>query len=268
MQTHPSADRMYRALIQRDDSFEGIFVVGVKTTGIFCRPSCRARKPKRENVEFFFCTKDALDRGYRPCKVCHPMVPKGEAPDWVKSVLKEASLREDSRMNDQDIRNLDIDPNRLRRWFKQNHKMTFQAYLRSIRLGNAFGHLADGKRVIDTALDNGYQSLSGFSDAFKKLIGTHPTGSSQKNIIHIYQILTPLGPMLAAAVKEGVCLLEFTDRRMLETELKDLCTRFEASFAVSFDFHLKELSLQLGEYFQGKRKRNGEPLSLSLKIFA
>lgn len=139
--------------------------------------------------------------------------------------------------------------------------MTFQAYLRSIRLGNAFGHLADGKKVIDTAFDSGYESLSGFSSAFAKAIGAHPSGSTHKNVIHTYQFLTPLGPMLAASLKDGVCLLEFTDRRMLESELRDISKRFKASIVVTLTPHLKDLKSQLDEYFVGKRKQFSVPLA-------
>ncbi|GEM_PF-1343820 len=69
----PYFDVFYSALSRRDSTFEGIFVVAVKTTGIFCRPTCSARMPKRENVEFFTSARDALLQGYRPCKICKPM---------------------------------------------------------------------------------------------------------------------------------------------------------------------------------------------------
>ena len=72
---------MYKALVAKDVSYEGIFIAGVKTTGIFCRPTCPARKPKAENVEFFKTTKDAILRGYRPCKVCNPLEKLGETPE-------------------------------------------------------------------------------------------------------------------------------------------------------------------------------------------
>jgi len=66
------ADTYYKALVERDEQFVGSFYVGVKTTSIFCIATCRARKPKRENVEFYTSSKDALENGYRPCKVCKP----------------------------------------------------------------------------------------------------------------------------------------------------------------------------------------------------
>ncbi|MGB5528511.1 MAG: Ada metal-binding domain-containing protein, partial [Ignavibacteriaceae bacterium] len=66
--TLPNRNTMYNALLKKDSSFEGIFFVGVKTTGVFCRPTCTARKPKKENVDFFPTVKEALQYGYRPCK--------------------------------------------------------------------------------------------------------------------------------------------------------------------------------------------------------
>src|SRR5437773_1455576 len=69
----PPVDMMYRALLNRDSSFEGIFFVGVRTTGIFCRPTCPAKKPARTNVDFFATPAQAIDGGYRPCLRCQPM---------------------------------------------------------------------------------------------------------------------------------------------------------------------------------------------------
>ena len=261
MQLNLTENQMYNALLKRDESFEGIFFVAVKTTGLFCRPGCRARMPKRENVEFFHSTKEALQRGYRPCKICTPLAPKGEAPEWMKIIFDKISSHGNQRFSDQDIRSSGIDPNRLRRWFKQNHGMTFQAYLRSLRLGTAFGHLANGEKVISTAYDSGYDSLSGFVHSFKKTIGVVPSKSSGKDIIHVYQLLTPLGPMMAASVEKGICLLEFIDRKMLESELKEISKRLDAPLLTSPGPHLKDLKLQLEQYFSGDRKKFDLPLS-------
>ncbi|EJI1586022.1 XRE family transcriptional regulator, partial [Salmonella enterica] len=74
-------EKFYRALIERDPEYLGIFFVGVKTTGVFCISTCRARKPKRENVEFYTDFKSALDAGYRPCKICRPTENACTAPD-------------------------------------------------------------------------------------------------------------------------------------------------------------------------------------------
>ncbi len=252
---------MYEALLKREESFEGVFVVAVKTTGIFCRPTCRARKPKKENVEFFPTTREALSRGYRPCRVCTPMDPRGEMPVWLRGLMAEIEKEPTMRIGDSAIRERGLDPNRVRRWFKSNHNMTFQAYLRSLRLGKAFGHLAVGDKVIDAAFANGYESLSGFSSAVKKLTGANPKAFRQKEVIQICQILTPLGPMMAGSVSEGICLLEFTDRRMLETQLKVLKKKFGMPLVRSCGPHIAALKKQLKEYFEGRRKRFDLPLA-------
>src|SRR5262245_48014667 len=84
--TLPAQSEMYDALVQRDASYEGIFVVGVKSTGIVCRPTCPARKPRPDGVEYFGDVKDAMRRGYRPCKRCHPLEPADAVPSWLRTV--------------------------------------------------------------------------------------------------------------------------------------------------------------------------------------
>lgn len=120
----PPADRMYRALADRDGSFEGIFVAGVKTTGIFCRPACTAKTPKPENVEFFRSSREALLRGYRPCKICRPLGRKGEFPDWLKPLIDEIDADPAIRLRDRDLRARGLEPSRVRRWFLKNQGLT------------------------------------------------------------------------------------------------------------------------------------------------
>ncbi|MEN8222407.1 MAG: trifunctional transcriptional activator/DNA repair protein Ada/methylated-DNA--[protein]-cysteine S-methyltransferase [Acidobacteriota bacterium] len=259
----PDKDVMYRAVVEKDSSFEGIFFTCVKTTGIFCRPGCTARKPKKENVEFFSTTKEALLHGYRPCKICDPMGHAGESPDWLKPVLSVMEKGNDIRLKDQDLREMGIDPNRVRRWFKKHHGMTFQAYLRTLRISEAFGRIRHGEKVIDAAYDSGYESLSGFSDTFRKTTGFSPKKSSEKNIILINRILSPLGPMLAGATEEGVCLLEFIDRRMLETQLKRIKKYFKADLVPGESSYFPRLNTELHEYFEGRRKNFSVPLVIA-----
>jgi AraC family transcriptional regulator of adaptative response/methylated-DNA-[protein]-cysteine methyltransferase len=258
----PNEDTMYHALVKKDASFEGIFFVGVKSTGIFCRPTCGARKPKRENVEFFPSTHEALCQGYRPCKKCNPMLPKGDYPVWLKSLIQTIDRSPDKRFLDSDIRALGLEPNRVRRWFKKHHGMTFQGYLRTLRIGMAFGRIRYGETVVATAYDSGYESLSGFADSFKKTTGFSPNKSGQKELVFVTRILTPLGPMLAGANEDGVCLLEFVDRRMLETQLARLRKYLGAEIVPGKHAHLQTLNRQLKQYFEGKRKDFSLPLLL------
>jgi len=257
----PDADTLYEALLNKDSKFEGIFIVGVKTTGIFCRPTCTARKPKRKNVEFFGSAREALLHGYRPCKICHPLGYRGEIPDWLAPVMAEVDARPDLRLRDRDLRQRGVDPSRIRRWFKKHHGMTFQAYLRSLRIGRAFGSIRYGDKVIDAAFESGYESLSGFTASFQKTTGFSPQQSPNRAVITITRILTPLGPMLAGATDEGICLLEFTDRRMLETQLVRLKKRLRAEPVPGAHRHFESLNAQVGEYFAGERKAFDLPLS-------
>ena len=77
----------YNAIERKVSFYEGIFVTAVKTTGIFCRPACRARKPRPENVVFYDTVQEALENGYRPCKVCKPMEKQDETPEYVEAII-------------------------------------------------------------------------------------------------------------------------------------------------------------------------------------
>lgn len=249
-----TADTFYNAYLNNDSRYEGIFVMAVKTTGIFCRPGCRARVPKRENVEFFTSTHAALDMGYRPCKKCNPMNPQGEIPGWVQQAIDMVSCKSDSRISDAELSGRQINPSRLRRWFKNNHGMTFQAYQRLLRIGRAYGQIRQGEKVITSALDNGYNSLSGFNESFRKITGFNPTGSKKQKIINTTRLLTPLGPMIAAASDDGLCLLEFTDRRSLEKQLNRVQKRLAAVFVTGDHQIFARLQQQLDEYFNQQRR--------------
>ncbi len=260
--TLPDRHTMYEALVNKNSQFEGIFFAAIKTTGIFCRPTCTARKPKPENVEYFPTTKEAMANGYRPCKVCHPMQMKGEFPDWLKGLMDEVAADPAIRLKNADLLERGISSDRVRRWFLKNHGMTFQAYLRMQRINQAFGQIRHGEKVIESAFENGYESLSGFGETFKKTTGFAPKESQQQELITITRIPTPLGPMLAGATEEGICLLEFTDRRMLETQLARLKKYLKTETITGHSLHFETLSTQLAEYFKGERKDFDLPLLL------
>jgi len=259
-QAMPDEKVLYKALLEKDSSFDGVYFVAVKTTGIFCRLTCTARKPKPENVEFFPSAREALLYGYRPCRICEPLLNSGETPDWLKPLLDEIHKNSDIRLNDGALRERGLEPARVRRWFKKHHGMTFQSYLRTLRISGAFGRIRQGGKVIDAAFESGYESLSGFADSFKKTTGIPPSKSAGRQLINITRIPTPLGPMLAGATDEGVCLLEFVDRRMIETQLKRLKKYINAELLSGKNRHFDTLEKQLKEYFDGRRKEFDIPL--------
>lgn len=244
----------YNALLERNESFVGIFFVGVKTTSVFCIATCRARKPRKENVEFFSSFKDALDNGYRPCKVCRPTENASQVPLQVEEAIKLIKENPKEKITDYHLLQQNIRPELVRRWFKKNYGMSFQAYQRMYRINNAFQELKNGKSTTESAFDSGYESLSGFGYTFKKLIGSSPRNSTKNNVILINRFTTPLGPMFVCATENGVCLLEFTDRRMLETEFKDLQRILQAKIIIGENDHIKQVKKETLEYFDGKRK--------------
>ncbi|MHA7129462.1 bifunctional transcriptional activator/DNA repair enzyme AdaA [Algoriphagus namhaensis] len=253
-------DRMYQAILEKDSSFEGIFYTGVKTTGIFCKPTCTARKPKKENVEFFTDSKTAILKGYRACKVCLPLNPSKQTPEFVNKILSEISSAPSIKLKDYDLVKRGIDPAKMRRWFLKNHGITFHAFQRMQRINTAFKKISTGAKISSVAYDSGFDSLSGFTESFKSIFGVAPSASKKIEMIDLTRIETPLGTMIACAVKEGICLLEFSDRKMLETELKDLSKRLNATIVQGQNSLFEKLEAELQQYFQGKLRKFSIPL--------
>src|SRR5438477_4035618 len=171
----PPTEMMYRALVNRDPSFEGIFYIGVRTTRIFCRPTCSAKKPARENVDFFATSSDALENGYRPCLRCHPLDPNARPPKLIERLRAEVERAPGGRLTDKELAALSIDPSTARRQFKRHYGMTFQAYHRARRMGLALREVRKGGRVDAIQNGSGFGSASGFRDAFARIFGDSPT---------------------------------------------------------------------------------------------
>lgn len=250
----------YDAYCRSDSLYEGVFITAVKTTGIFCRPTCNARNPKRENVTFFDTTQEAIQSGFRPCKLCKPMEKMDETPEYIQSIIQELHKNPYLRIKDYGLRERGIEPNQIRRWFKKHHNMTFHAYQRMLRINTAFNSIKSGETVTNSAFGSGYDSLSGFNDSYRSIFGDSASRPTGKSIINIVRFTTPIGPMFSCATSQGICLLDFTDRKMLETEFKDLCKRLNAVILPGENSHLEQVRSELSEYFSGKRKNFTVPL--------
>jgi len=255
-----SFNQKYQAIVNKDPAFEGVFFTAVKTTGIFCRPVCTARKPKPENVVFYDTCKEAILNGYRPCKVCKPLEQFAETPVYIKKILDEINQNPYKKIKDWDLKQRGLEPSHIRRWFKQHHNITFHGYQRMMRINIAFTKINMGEKITDTAFDLGYESLSGFNDSFKNIFGSSATNAKHNNIINLVRFTTPIGPMFAGATQKGLCLLEYTDRKMLETEFKDLQRLLKAKILPGTNVHIEQAQKELKEYFQGKRKTFSVPL--------
>jgi len=261
MNAMPSLPEMRRAWTRRDGSYDGLFYFGVRTTGIFCRPSCTAKKPLARNVEYFGSVREASFAGYRPCKRCQPLEAGGQAPAWMQRLLARIDRDPQARIRNAQLRALGIEPARARRHFQKRFGMTFQAYARARRLGRAFEQIKRGNSMDEVALGQGYESHSGFREAFTRAFGRTPGAARDADCLQVTWLESPLGPLLAAASSRHIVLLEFTERRMLETQFDTLRRRFKVAIVPGENELLTRLKQELAEYFDGRRLRFTVPLN-------
>jgi len=264
MPTLPPLSEMQTAFQNRDESYDGLFYAAVTTTGIFCRPSCPARKPAPANVVFYAAASEALFAGYRPCLRCKPLESSADPP-WVVSLVERVEADPHERIRDADLRAEGLDPATVRRRFQARFGLSFQAYQRARRLAAAFEAIKEGGTIDDAVFDHGYESHSGFRDAFSRLFGTPPGGAARleegrADFVRIAWIESPLGPLIAGATDRGICLLEFSDRRMLEAQARILSSHLGLPVAPGAHPHLATLERQLGEYFAGRRREFTLPI--------
>jgi len=261
----PSFETMYRALVERDPAFDGLFFACVPTTGVFCRPTCPARKPLRRNVEFVATAQQALQAGYRACLRCKPLEPAESHPAWALELI--AKVQAGRRLTDKQLRDQGLSPSQIRSYFRRRFGLTFQAFQRSHRMSDALRRLNAGQDTLGAGLDSGYESHSGFRDAFAAEFGVPPGRAGSLNCLVAQEIATPLRPVLAVASERGICLLEFLDRRALSTELRDLRARFKLPIGPGSNQHLDRLKAQLADYFRGTLRRFDVPLDLGGTVF-
>jgi AraC family transcriptional regulator of adaptative response/methylated-DNA-[protein]-cysteine methyltransferase len=256
----PPRAELDRAVETRDASYDGVFFTAVRTTGIFCRPSCPARTPLRQNREYYPTAQAALAAGYRPCMRCRPLETNGQPPAWVQHLLGVIDREPAARLGDVQLRTLGIDPARVRRYFRKHYGMTFHAYCRGRRMGEALQQIRQGNDLDDVALGSGYDSHSGFREAFLKTFGQPPGRSRSADCLVIDWIESPIGPLLLAAVEQGVCLLEFGEPERLNRQLLTLRRHFGCAAVPGRHRHLDQLKRELGEYFAGQRTEFQVPL--------
>ncbi len=231
-----NTDALYQAIVVKDKDSEGKFYTAVKTTGIFCNPTCTAKIPKQDNIVFYKTTKDALLDGYRPCKVCKPMTLSDKTPGDVEILLQEIAENPTIRFKDYDLVKRGISPDKIRKWFQDNHDITFQDYIRIIRINHRFGTAKFN--------DNKHGKKAG------------------KGTIVITKIQTPFGTMIAGASTKGICMLEFMERRILETQLNRLEKYYSSSLVSGISPFFTKLNNELQEYFSGSRKTFDVPLDI------
>lgn len=251
----------YQAMKDKNSAYEGVFYVGVKSTGIFCRPVCPARKPMYQNCDFYLTAQEALLASYRPCLRCKPLSYPGILSPVAQKLVDAVEANPEKRWKESDFRDLGIDSSTLRRQFKKRFGMTFVQYARARRMGMAMKDLQKGISVLDTQLNTGYESSSGFRDAFTKIMGAPPSlPHKQLKELKAKWIDTPLGPMVAMADETHLYLLEFIDRRGLEREVERLRKRLQVAILPGVTAAISSIENELALYFSGKLKAFKTPV--------
>lgn len=141
--------------------------------------------------------------------------------------------------------------------------MTFQSYSRARRLGAALGRVKNGSAVGRTAYEVGYESLSGFQEAFRRYFGDPPTNFERATLAYVDRVVTPLGPMLVAATDEALCLLKFVDRRMLPRQVERIRGRMGVVFTPGRNEVIAHAEREIEAYFQGRLEWFTVPIEMS-----
>ncbi|SDQ18255.1 trifunctional transcriptional activator/DNA repair protein Ada/methylated-DNA--[protein]-cysteine S-methyltransferase [Pseudovibrio sp. Tun.PSC04-5.I4] len=260
--TLPNNSVLYEALLNRDPAFEGRAYVGVRSTGVFCRLTCPARKPKQENCCFFETTAECFEAGFRPCKRCHPVGTSAENDDTLLKLLTLFEARPHHKLTEGDIVELGFDPSTVRRSFKRQFGVTFLEMARQSRLREGFEILTDGGKVIDAQLASGFSSSGAFRDAFTKLLGCTPGKLKEDAFLKADWFDTPLGAMIAVSDKSSLHLLEFADRKALPTELNRLRKQVKGELGLGRTAPTDQVEAELREFFNGSRLDFHVPLAM------
>ncbi len=230
-------DWAFAAFDARDRSLDGQFVGAVKTTGIYCKPSCPARRPLRENVEFFATTEQARAAGYRACKRCLPD-DVGRDAEGIAKALALIAVSEEVPALESLAAAAGYAPHHFHRIFKRATGVTPAAYARAERAKRAEVALSGNASVTDAIYDAGYSGPSRFYAESKGRLGMTP--SAWKNggagvTIRWAVVDTSLGKMLLAATEKGICRLSFDE------DEAELCRRFPHAALLPADHAMRTL---------------------------
>ena len=208
------ADTAWAAFMRRDRVWDGRVIGAVKSTGIYCKPSCPARRPKRENVEFFASGDEARAAGYRPCLRCKPDE-VGRDAQAVARAVELIERAEEAPQLAEIAAAVGYAPHHFQRLFTRAVGVSPAAYARATRIKRAERHLEENERVTDAIYDAGYQSPSGFYTDARERLGMTPSAwrdGGRGETIRWTTFDSPLGQMLIAATSKGICRLTFDDR--------------------------------------------------------
>jgi AraC family transcriptional regulator, regulatory protein of adaptative response / methylated-DNA-[protein]-cysteine methyltransferase len=265
-----SESRCWQGVLERDQVLDGMFVFGVSSTGVFCRPSCPARRPRRENVQFFEHATAAEQAGYRACLRCRPKAVDGNP--------QSALVREICRYIEQSIEDrltLGVLAARFRRsafhlqrMFKSVLGVSPKAYIDACRLREVKQNLQAGHDVTTSLYAAGYGSSSRLYERTASQLGMTPEKyrrGAMAAVIRFTIAPSPLGQMLIAATDKGICAIQFADS---EEELQQgLMRKFPFASRKRDDAALAEWRVSLGQLMVGQDAHSSLPLDIRATAF-
>src|SRR6185436_12687818 len=208
---------LWNAVLERDSSRDGSFVFAVRSTGIYCRPSCPARRPRREQVRFFPLPEAAEQAGFRACKRCHPRRAQVSDPQ-IELVRRVCHIIDEHDEENATLESLSsatgVNAHHLQRTFKQLMGITPRQYAESRKLERFKSGVKSGASVTDAMYDAGYGSSRGLYEKSSAQLGMTPAtyGRGGKGMRIVFTIAdSPLGRLLVAATERGVCSVTLGD---------------------------------------------------------
>jgi AraC family transcriptional regulator of adaptative response/methylated-DNA-[protein]-cysteine methyltransferase len=257
----PAHEKLYGAFRSKDLSLDGIVFVAVRTTGIFCRPGCPAPMPLSRNVEFFRSAEEALAAGYRPCKRCKPLGPPQAGSVVVEDLLKRLAEDPSLRWSGERLIELGINPVTARRHFERRFGMSFLKYARGERLAQARTAIENGASVLMAQLDAGFESSSGFREAFAREFHNAPSKARDSVLLRADWIDTPLGAMIALTDDWQAHLLEFVNRKQIGQQITRYRRAVNAAILPGETSPSQQLRQELDAYFSGKSLKFDCPIA-------
>lgn len=259
----------WAAVLARDASQDGAFVFGVSSTGVYCRPSCPAKRPRRENVQFFRVPEEAEKAGYRACLRCRPKAGGDGQVEMVRSVCRYIEQHLDDPVTLARLAAVfHRSPFHLQRTFKSVIGVTPRAYADSCRLASLKRNLQAGHNVTRAMYDAGYGSSSRLYERTASQLGMTPDKYRRGAIaasIRYTCTNTPLGRMLVAATDKGICAIQFANS---DGELQEgLKREFPFAARKRDDDGLQPWTSTLLKQMMGQKLNSSLPLDIQATAF-
>jgi AraC family transcriptional regulator, regulatory protein of adaptative response / methylated-DNA-[protein]-cysteine methyltransferase len=269
--TEWNEEQLWQAVQQRDARFEGLLVYAVRSTGIYCKPTCPSRRPRRENVLFFHDVAQAEAAGFRACRRCHPQdaISQNEQVNVTRQAcaLMDASPDQPPSL-DALSQELHLSASHLQRVFKSVLGITPRQYAANQKLATFKQHVRAGSDVTTALYDSGYSSTSRLYEGVTQRMGMTPASYRQGGAgkqIHFTIVQTYLGKMLVAGTDKGICAISFgQDEDGMVTLLR---AEYPAAELLEDESHLMDAVHQLVKHLEGSQPHLSLPLDLQATAF-